>query len=468
MVDSTIENKPASFPIVGMGASAGGVEALQRLFKSLPPARGIAYVVVVHLAPAHPSHLANILANSSSMPVVQVLGDIAIEPNTIYVIPPNHYLILDSGFLHLQEMPQPRPLPIAIDRLLISLAEELQERAICIILTGADHDGTIGLKAIKAEGGMAMAQLPETAQHPGMPESAIHTGLVDYVLPIEKMGETLIQYIDQSALWQSDLPAILTEEAQILREIVVLLCTRGGGDFRGYKEGMLMRRTKRRMALQGLTGLDAYAAYLRKTPSEIRALGADFLIKVTEFFREPQAWLALEQQVLPKITESLVLGEPLRIWVAGCATGEEAYSMGITLLELMSKGGLSIKLNIIGSDLDQSSLEVARTGIYPESITAVLKPELLARYFIRDDGGQFRVRKALRESVMFSQHNVLADPPFSHMNLVSCRNLLIYMQPEVQDKILRMFHFALNPEGYLFLGKSETIGETSRALYTGR
>ncbi|MGH8685440.1 MAG: CheR family methyltransferase, partial [Nitrosospira sp.] len=285
-------------------------------------------------------------------------------------------------------------------------------------------------------------------------------GLVDYVLPIEEMGKTLTQYIDSSYLWKLEPSATPTEEeVHTLREIVALLCTHGGGDFRGYKEGMLMRRTKRRMALQALTDLDAYAAYLRKTPSEILALGTDFLIKVTEFFREPKAWQALEQHVLPGIIERLNPSEPLRAWVAGCATGEEAYSMGIALLELMSRGGLSIKLNIIGSDLDHSALETARAGNYPESIRGVLEPDLLARYFIRSDDGRFAVRKALRESVMFSQHNLLADPPFSHMNLVSCRNLLIYMRPDVQDKLLRMFHFALKPEGCLFLGKSETIGE---------
>ena len=459
LVDSSNGDDKPTFPIVGIGASAGGVEALQRLFKPLSPTQGIAYIVAVHLAPTHPSHLADILAKSTSIPVVQVLGDMAIQSNTIYVIPPNRYLILDKGLLRLEQMPQSRSLPRVIDRLFISLAEELRERAIGIVLTGADHDGTAGLKAIKAIGGMVMAQLPETALHPGMPESAIQTGLVDYVLPIEVMGETFTQYIDTSPSWQSESAAMPTEEAQALREIVTLLSARGGGDFRGYKEGMLMRRTKRRMALRGLTSLEDYAAHLQKNPSEALALGADFLIKVTEFFREPPAWQVLEQQVLPRIIEALAPGEPLRIWIAGCATGEEAYSMGITALELMSKGGLSIKLNIVGSDLDRSSLEVARAGSYPENITTVLKPDLLARYFSRGDDGQFVVRTALRESVMFSQHNLLADPPFSHMSLVSCRNLLIYMKPDVQDKLIQMFHFALKPEGYLFLGKSETIGE---------
>jgi two-component system CheB/CheR fusion protein len=447
-----------SFPIVGVGASAGGVEALQKLFKSLPSDRGISYVVVVHLAPDRPSHLADILAKSTSNPVVQVLADVAVEANTVYVISPNHFLTLSGGFLRVREIPQPRPQSRAVDHLFVSLAQELQERAICIVLTGADHDGTVGLKAIKAVGGMVMTQLPETAEHRGMPESAVHTGLVDYVLPVENMSEKLVQYIDQSALWQLALISA-TEDANALGDVVNLLAARGVGDFRGYKEGMLMRRTKRRAALHGLQSLDAYMAYLRKTPQEVRALCADFLIKVTEFFREPAAWRALEQQVLPRILETLASGEHLRVWVAGCATGEEAYSMGITLLEMINKGGLSIKLNIIGSDLDSSSLEVARAGRYPESITMVLSPELLARYFIRSGDGQFVVRKALRESVIFSQHNLLADPPFSRMNLVSCRNLLIYMKPEVQDKILRMFHFALKPEGYLFLGKSETTGE---------
>lgn len=453
-------NKQPLFPIIGVGASAGGVEALQVLFRSLPSTMEAAYIVVVHLAPDHESQLASILAKSTTMSVLQVESDTTVEPGTVYVIPPNRYLILQCSTLHLEPMPQPRPLPRAIDHLFISLAEEQQERAICIVLTGADHDGTVGLKAIKAAGGMAVAQVPETAQHPAMPESAIDTGLVDYVLPVEKMGEALEGYINRSHLWQTPpSPKPLAEEVQVLKEIISLLSSRGGGDFRGYKEGMLMRRTKRRMALLGLPSLDAYATFLKENPPEIRVLGEDFLIKVTEFFREPPAWKALEQEILPKLVETLSPGQPLRIWVAGCASGEEAYSMGIALLELISRGGLDIKINIIGSDLDYPALETARGGSYPESITTVLKPSLLARYFTRIETGRFLVRKELRERVMFSQHNLIADPPFSHMHLISCRNLLIYLKPEVQDKLLRMFHFALNPEGYLFLGKSETVGE---------
>ena len=456
---ATAEDGLQEFPIIGIGASAGGVEALQKLLGYLPAKGNAAYVVVVHLAPAHPSHLAEILANSTRMAVVQVSSEVKVEPNTLYVIPPNHYLTLGKGSLHLEQMTQPRALPKAIDRLFVSLAEELQEKAICVILTGGDHDGTVGLKAIKAAGGIVLAQLPETAPHPDMPESAIHTGLVDYILPIEKMGEVIARYIDESRLWQPKrYTASTDEEAQALRKLVAFLSTHGGGDFRGYKEGMLLRRATRRMVLQGITSLDAYTAYLRKNPSEVQSLGSDFLIKVTEFFREPQAWKALEQEVLPKIIETVIRGEPLRVWVAGCATGEEAYSMGITILELLGKGGVDIKLNIIGSDLDYASLEFARAGSFPESIGSVLKPDLLARYFTQLDG-RYIVRKALRESVMFSHHNLLADPPFSHMNLISCRNLLIYMKPEVQDKLLRMFHFALKPGGYLFLGKSETVGE---------
>ncbi|MBA4141659.1 MAG: protein-glutamate O-methyltransferase CheR [Nitrosospira sp.] len=220
-----------------------------------------------------------------------------------------------------------------------------------------------------------------------------------------------------------------------------------------------MRRTKRRVALRGLANLDAYETYLRENPPKVLALGADFLLKVTEFFREAAAWEALEQKIVPAIIETLVPGESLRVWVAGCATGEEAYSMGISLLELIRKGGLDIEVNIIASDLDSFALEVARAASYPGSIALVLKPDLLARYFVRSEEGRFAVRKILREKVMFSQHNLLADPPFSHVHLISCRNLLIYLKPEVQEKLLSMFHFALNPEGYLFLGKSETVGE---------
>ncbi|SEP41746.1 chemotaxis protein CheB [Nitrosovibrio sp. Nv6] len=459
--DCLRDNEAALFPIIGIGASAGGVEALQRLFKSLPPDSGNAYAVAVHLAADHPSRLAEVLANTTSMPVVQILEDTAVKPDTAYVIPPNHYMVFDAGLLRLQKLPQPRSMPKAIDRLFISLAEDQQERAICIILTGADHDGTVGLKAIKAAGGMVMAQLPETAQHPSMPESAIDTGLVDYVLPIEEMGSALAQYIARSDLWQRKNEIPKADDIEVLNEIISLLRMGGGGDFRGYKEGMLIRRAKRRMALKGITILGDYAAFLRGNPQEILALGQDFLIKVTEFFREPPAWKALGEEVLPKIVKTLAPEEPLRVWVAACSTGEEAYSVGIALLELISRGGLDLKLNIIGSDLDRAALEFARAGSYPESILTVLKPELLARYFIRADDGRFVVRKRLRESVMFSQHNLIADPPFSHMHLISCRNLLIYLKPEVQDKLLRMFHFALNPEGYLFLGKSETVGESS-------
>ena len=267
------------FPIIGVGASAGGVEALQVLCRSLPSTIEAAYIVVVHLAPDHESQLASILAKSTTMSVVQVASDMTVEAGTIYVIPPNHYLTLQRNTLHLEPMPQPRPLPRAIDRLFLSLPEEQQERAICIVLTGADHDGTVGLKAIKAAGGMTIAQLPETAQHPSMPASAIDTGLVDYVLPIEKMGEALEGYINRSRLWQTPpSPTPLAGEIEALKEIVFLLSSRGGGDFRGYKEGMLIRRTKRRMALLGLSSLDAYATFLKENPPEILALGEDFLI----------------------------------------------------------------------------------------------------------------------------------------------------------------------------------------------
>ncbi|MDN5752496.1 MAG: ATP-binding protein [Nitrosospira sp.] len=448
------------FPIVGIGTSAGGVEALQRLVQTLHPPRGIAYVVVMHLAPNRPSHLAEILATKASMPVVQPAGDMRVEPDRIYVIPPNRYLSFERGFLRLEPLPQSRHHDKAIDHLFMSLAKEQRERAIGIILTGSGQDGTVGVEAIKAAGGMVMVQAPGGAEHPDMPESAVDTGLVDYVLPIEEMGKTLTAYLDHFSVEQLETPAKPAEdETRALQEILALLRARGGGDFRGYKEGMLMRRAKRRMALQGQSDLGAYAAYLRETPSEIPALGADLLIKVTEFFRDPKTWQALEEQLLPAIIENHVPGQPLRVWVAGCATGEEAYSMGMVLLELLNKEGRGIKLNIIASDIDYPSLQVARAGSYPASIAKALKPDLLARYFTRQDSGRFVAGSALRESITFSHHNLLADPPFSHINLISCRNLLIYLKPEVQDKLLRIFHFALCSEGYLFLGKSETVGE---------
>ena len=458
-IESTLGREPLPFPIVGIGASAGGVEALQRLFRFLPAAGDIAYIVVMHFAPDRPSHLADILAKVTSMPVVQIKEDLPIEPGSVYVIPPGRYLIFDSGYLRLERIPESRHSRKAIDVLFTSLAEEQRERAICIVLTGADHDGTVGLKAIKAVGGMVIVQEPGTAQHADMPESAIQTGLVDYVVPIEEMAQTLAQYIDHSSLWRhAPPPSALREDTQALNDIVAFMRIRAGADFRGYKEGMLMRRAKRRMALRGFESLPAYLKHLQTNKEEIEALRKDLLINVTEFFREPQAWQALEESVLSRIIDDRNSGQPLRAWVAGCSTGEEAYSLGIALFEKRQKAGLDIGLNIIASDLDHSALEVARAGIYPGTIANLLNPELLARYFTRIEGNRFKVRKAIRESILFSQHNLISDPPFSRMDLISCRNLLIYMRPEVQDQLFRMFHFALRPGGYLFLGKSETVG----------
>src|SRR4051794_26222710 len=458
-VEDAGEGGALSFPVVGVGASAGGVEALQRLFKLLPAGKDIAYVVVVHLARDYPSHLADILARITSMPVAQVTGSTAVQPNSVYVIPPGHYLIFSSGYLHLEAIGELRAQRKAVDVLFTSLAEEQRERSIGIVLTGADHDGTVGLKAIKAAGGMIIAQAPETAEHANMPESAVQTGLVDHVVPIEEMAEILIQYIGRSSLWRSASPPTSAEEdTKALKDILALMRTLGRMDFRGYKEGMLMRRLKRRMALQGCDSVAAYSQQLQAQHEEVEALRRDFLINVTEFFREPRAWGALEESVLQRILDDHQPGEPIRAWVAGCSTGEEAYSLGMTLLEMRRKAGLDIGVRIIASDLDQEALEVARAGGYPDSIANVLNPELLARYFSRVEGSLFRVRKALRECILFSHHNLIADPPFSRMDLISCRNLLIYLKPEVQDQLLRMFHFALKPGGYLFLGKSETVG----------
>lgn len=458
-VEAIATGEVIPFPIVGVGASAGGIEALQRLFKVLPGGNDIAYIVVVHLAAEYPSHLADILGRITSMPVTQVMNNVSVQPNSVYVIPPGHYLVFDRGYLHLEPIPEPRAQRKAIDVLFISLAEEQGERSIGIVLTGADHDGTVGLKAIKAAGGMVMAQAPETAEHPGMPQSAIQTGLVDHVVPIEEMAGILAQYIECSSLWYGAPPPPPGEEdAKALKDIMKLMRNRGGADFRGYKEGMLIRRIKRRMSLKVCDSLASYLGQLQAQQEEVQALRRDLLINVTEFFREPQAWRALEESVLPRILDNHQPGEPVRAWVAGCSTGEEAYSLGIALLEMRKKAGLDIDLHIIASDLDQGSLEVARAGVYPDSIANVLNPELLTRYFTRTEGEQFRVRKALRDSILFSHHNLLADPPFSRMDLVSCRNLLIYLKPEVQDQLFRMFHFALKPGGYLFLGKSETVG----------
>lgn len=456
--------------IVALGASAGGLEALQGFFGALTPDPRLAFVVVTHLAPQHASNMAGLLSRGSDLPVTEARDGERVKAGQVYVIPPDRLMSIHDGALRL-EQPSPRPAILrTIDHFMCALADDQQECSAGIVLSGADHDGTVGLKEIKAAGGLTLAQDPKTARFPSMPRSAIAAGIPDRVLPVERMGQALLDYLacappglalDEPAPVRT--PAAVREEADAgmqagLREILALVQAQSGQDFRWYRPSMLFRRVRRRMGLNRLAEVSAYLDLLRDSTEELNALVKDFLISITEFFREPEAWQVLEEEVIPELVHDRVAGAAgVRVWTPGCATGEESYSIAMILLEQLGaqQGGGS--LNVFASDVDTDALGVARAGVYPEAICATVPPARLARFFEKR-GERYAVRKALREAVVFAPQNLVRDPPFSRLDLIVCRNLLIYFEPAQQSRVLELFHFALNPGGVLFLGKSESLG----------
>jgi PAS domain S-box-containing protein len=447
------------FPIVGMGASAGGLEAFKRFLGAMPGDSGMAFVLIQHLDPHHESLMVDLLDRCTAMKVVQVEDRMPVEPNQVYMIPPNKYLAIEKGVLQLTDPIKRRGMRMPIDFLFRSLAEDQQERAICIVLSGTGTDGTLGLQAIKGHGGMTMVQTPETAQYDGMPRSAISTGLVDYVLNVEAMPEALMKYVRHPYINHGHQRQDLAEQsADHLQAVLGMLRARTRYDFRGYKKGTLMRRIERRMGLNHIDELSEYVPFLQKYPAEVRQLFKDLLIGVTGFFREPEAFQVLETQVVPTLIQGKDFDASLRVWVPGCATGEEPYSIAMLLLEQIQAAQKGSNLHIFASDIDEEALEIARAGIYPESIGADVSPERLRRFFAKE-GETYQVSKQVRECVVFAVQNLISDPPFSKLDLISCRNLLIYLEPDVQQKLISLFHFALKEGGYLFLGNSETIGQ---------
>ncbi|MGH8478368.1 MAG: chemotaxis protein CheB [Gammaproteobacteria bacterium] len=443
--------------MVAIGASAGGLEALKRFFSAMPARSGLGFVVIPHLDPTHVSHLPELLRRHTPMEVEQAHDGAPVQAEHVHIIPPNALLTIKGGVLHLGAAVARPGIPRPIDGFLRSLAEYQQERAICIIFSGTGSDGTLGLKAIKAEGGLVMVQSPDTAEHDGMPRSAIATGLVDYVLPVEQMPAALLEYVEHAHLRGAPIPVPADPRHDPLHTILALLCAREGHDFRCYKKAMLLRRIQRRMGLNRIAAIGDYGQYLGDTPAELKALAKDLLIGVTEFFREPEAWAVLEAEVIPALVAAKHPEAPLRVWVTGCATGEEAYSLGMLLLERVASSERNGKLQIFATDIDRHALEIARVGSYPEGMASSLAPERLTRFFTKSDHS-YRVKKELREAVVFAPQNLITDAPFSRLDLIICRNLLIYLEPELQQKVIALFHFALNHNGYLFLGKSETVG----------
>jgi two-component system CheB/CheR fusion protein len=447
------EASTAGFSIVGIGASAGGLEAFEQFFRNIPFDSGMAFVLVSHLDPDHVSMLTEILQRSTTMPVIEALDQVKVEPNCVYAIPPNRDMAIFHGALHLSEPDMPRGQRMVIDAFLRSLAEDQGEKAIGIILSGTGTDGTLGLRAIQGAGGISLVQEPSTAKYDGMPISAIQAGYATYVLPVEKMPEKLLSNLGV----QQEKPQVTPTETSGLNRILMLLRSGTGHDFSLYKKSTIGRRIERRMSQHNIEDTEVYARYLKEHPPEVHLLFKELLINVTSFFRDAEAFVALKHDMLPLLLKNKPEGYVFRAWVAGCATGEEAYSIAIMLRELMDETHREFKTQIYSTDLDEDAIAVARAGIYPPNITQDVTPERLRRFFSKEEAG-YRVKKEIREMVVFATQNVIKDPPFTKLDLLSCRNLMIYLEPELQNRLIPAFHYALKPGGVLFLSPSESIG----------
>ncbi len=451
---------PGDFAVVGIGASAGGLDACRKLVDALPIGNGMAFILVQHLDPTHESMMVELLAAHTPMNVCQATDGMKLERDHLYIIPPGTYLSVGDGALHLSQPRARHGARLPFDFLLHSLAEAYGARAICVILSGSGGDGSLGLKAVREKGGLVIAQDPDEAGFDGMPRSAILTGAVDLILPVASIPAALVKFNRQIALthpYAGQAPRVGARDS--LREFIALLRTKTGHDFTLYKPGTLQRRIERRMAMAAIEpdGVDRYLELLGTDPQELDLLAKDLLINVTGFFRDPKVFDRLAETIVTDIVSGRSADQPIRIWVAGCSTGEEAYSLAMLFLEQITATNRNIKLQVFASDVDPDAIARAREGLYPETISADLSPERLARFFSREDHG-YRVTSELRATVVFTVQDVLTDPPFARLDLVSCRNLLIYLGPEAQEKVLSLFHFGLNDGGILLLGTSETVG----------
>ena len=450
----------STFPIVGIGASAGGLEALELFLQNVPEGSGMAFVIVQHLDPTHKGIMPELLQRTTAMKVIQVKDRTRVKPDCVYVIPPNKDMSILRGVLHLLDPVAPRGLRLPIDFFLRSLADDSEERSIGVILSGMGTDGTLGLKAIKGKAGVVFVQDPASAKFDGMPRSAVEAGLADVVAPVEALPGKIIAYLHHVPLITK--PGLAEEDPAHsgFEKIVILLRARTGHDFSLYKKNTVYRRIERRMGIHQIDRIATYVRFLRENPEELELLFKELLIGVTSFFRDPAAWEQLKAEVFPALLQDRPPSQALRVWVPGCATGEEAYSLAILFKEALEhlKPARSHTLQIFATDLDRDAIEKARAGIFPANIAADVSPERLGRFFVQFERG-YQVGKPVRETVIFAPQNVIMDPPFTKLDLVSCRNLLIYLTPELQKKLLPLFHYSLNPAGVLFLGNAETIGE---------
>lgn len=452
-----------SFPIVGIGASAGGLAAFEAFFSGMPAGAdpGMAFVLVQHLAPDHDSILVELVQRTTRLKVFEVKDGVVVQDNCAYIIPPDRDMAFLNGTLQLLEPSEPRGQRFPIDFLFRSLAHDQHERAIGIVLSGTGSDGTLGVRAIKGEGGMVMVQSPDSCEFDGMPRSAMATQMVDFELPPADMPSQLMAYVAHS-FGRLPRPATPAEphDENALRKIFFLLRTQTSHDFSQYKIGTICRRIERRMAVHQLDTIGEYVKYLQQTPVEVVALFRDLLIGVTSFFRDTQAFETLKTLVIPKLFEAKPPGSIIRVWCTGCSTGEEAYSIAILLQEQLNVLRQNYKVQIFATDIDSHAIATARGGVYPASIARDISAERLERFFTLENGDSaYRIHKSIRDMLIFSEHDLIRAPPFSRLNLISCRNLLIYLNVDLQKKLVDLFHYALLPGGQLFLGTSETAGE---------
>jgi len=446
--------------VVAIGASAGGLEAFTDLLTHLPSDTGMAFVLVQHLDPKHESMLTELTSRSTKMPVLEVKDGMGIEPNHVYVIPPNTTMTIHDHQLRLTAREEVRGQHMAVDYFMRALAEAQGNKAIGVILSGAGTDGTLGLAEIQAQGGVTFAQDETTAKYDGMPRSAIAAGCVDFVLPPAEVARELTRiarhpYVSRP---RKDEAGELASEQNIgLKSIFQMIRKSTGVDFTHYRHTTIRRRIQRRMIVHKIDTLPRYVKYVQQNPAELRALYQDMLINVTSFFRNPGAFDALKTRVFPMLMRNRSGEAPIRIWAAGCSSGEETYSLAIALLEFLGDKGASVPIQIFGSDVSEVSINKARNGLYPENIQGDVSPDRLRRFFMRVEGG-YRINKTVRDMCIFAQHNLLADPPFSQMDLIACRNLLIYLEAPLQKSVISLFHYALRPHGFLMLGNAESVG----------
>ncbi len=458
--------KKKRIPVVGVGSSAGGLEALGKMFKNMPTDSNVGFVLIQHLDPSHKSSMAELLSRYTDMEVLEIKEGMRVEPNKLYVTPPNKNVGIINGILHLAVPKEPHGLRRPIDFFFQSLADDLEEYSIGVILSGFGSDGTIGIRAIKSMGGMVIAQDPDSAVSGSMPSSAIDTDLVDYITPPENIPESLISYIKR--IGKRPPKKIIGEDKEALsslQKILMLIRNRTGHDFSLYKESTINRRIARRMNVHQIDKVSDYLSYIQQHPKEIHTLFKELLINVTSFFRDPDAFKALEKSLKSEVLDKKMDGERVRVWIPGCSTGEEVYSIAMIIQEYIDKVGKHLEIQLFGTDIDEDAINIARTATYPSTIVKEVSTERLHRFFTKSGEG-YRVKKSIREMAIFAPHDVLINPPFSKLDAISCRNVLIYMNKDAQKKMLSSFNYALKPGGIMFLGPSESISNFVESFST--